>query len=63
MVKPGAIVIDIGINRLADGKVVGDVDFENVAKIAGWITPTPGGVGPVTIVAIMWNALRLALEK
>lgn len=63
MVKPGAIIIDIGINRREDGKIVGDVDFENVSQIAGWITPTPGGVGPVTIAAIMWNTLRLTLDN
>lgn len=63
MVKPGAIIIDIGINRLENGKVVGDVDFEHVQTKAGWITPTPGGVGPVTIAAIMWNTLRLALDR
>lgn len=63
MIKPGAVIIDIGINRLEDGKIVGDVDFDNVSHIAGWITPTPGGVGPVTIAAIMWNTLRLTLEN
>lgn len=63
MVKPGAIIIDIGINRREDGKIVGDVDFENVSHIAGWITPTPGGVGPVTIAAILWNTLRLTLDN
>ncbi|MCX6781083.1 MAG: bifunctional 5,10-methylenetetrahydrofolate dehydrogenase/5,10-methenyltetrahydrofolate cyclohydrolase [Candidatus Magasanikbacteria bacterium] len=63
MVKDGAIVIDIGINRLDDGKIVGDVDFESVQQKAAWITPTPGGVGPVTIAALMWNTLRLALDR
>lgn len=63
MVKPGAIVIDIGTNRLPDGKVVGDVDYAAVENIASFITPTPGGVGPVTIAALMWNTLRLALER
>lgn len=63
MVKLGAIVIDIGTNRLPDGKVVGDVDYSEVEKIASYITPTPGGVGPVTIAALMWNTLRLALER
>ncbi len=63
MVKPGAIVIDIGTNRLPDGKVVGDVDYAAAENIASFITPTPGGVGPVTIAALMWNTLRLALER
>ena len=63
MVKSGAVVIDIGTNRLPDGKVVGDVDYAEVEKIASFITPTPGGVGPVTIAALMWNTLRLALER
>jgi methylenetetrahydrofolate dehydrogenase (NADP+)/methenyltetrahydrofolate cyclohydrolase len=61
MVKPGAAVIDIGINQitLPDGsaKVVGDVDFDSVGKIAGWITPVPGGVGPVTVAVLMRNAV------
>lgn len=61
MVKPGAAVIDIGINQVtaADNstKVVGDVDFDSVAKIAGWITPVPGGVGPVTVAVLMRNAV------
>ncbi len=60
-IKPGAIVIDIGINRLADGTIAGDVDF-NVAKTrASWITPVPGGVGPMTVATLMENTL-LALE-
>ena len=57
MVKPGAVVIDVGINRL-DGKIVGDVDFENVKEIAGFITPVPGGVGPMTIAMLMENTLK-----
>ena len=48
-IRPGAIVIDIGINRLEDGKLVGDVDFEAASERAGWITPVPGGVGPMTV--------------
>ncbi|MGR3362584.1 MAG: bifunctional 5,10-methylenetetrahydrofolate dehydrogenase/5,10-methenyltetrahydrofolate cyclohydrolase [Maritimibacter harenae] len=55
MIKPGAAVIDIGINRV-DGKTVGDVDFDSVADVAGWLTPVPGGVGPVTVATLMKNA-------
>ncbi len=57
-IKPGAIVIDVGINRLADGKLVGDVDFEQVKEIAGWLTPVPGGVGPMTVAMLMKNTLQ-----
>jgi len=60
MVKPGAVVIDVGINRLDNGKLVGDVDFESVSKIAGWITPVPGGVGPMTITMLMHNTVEAA---
>lgn len=60
MVKPGAVVIDVGMNRLDDGKLVGDVDFEAVEKIAGAITPVPGGVGPMTIAMLMQNTLTAA---
>ncbi|MDF7671513.1 bifunctional methylenetetrahydrofolate dehydrogenase/methenyltetrahydrofolate cyclohydrolase FolD [Orbaceae bacterium ESL0721] len=56
-IKPGAIVIDVGINRLADGKLVGDVEFESASKRAGWITPVPGGVGPMTVATLMSNTL------
>jgi methylenetetrahydrofolate dehydrogenase (NADP+) / methenyltetrahydrofolate cyclohydrolase len=56
MIKKGAIVIDVGINRTENG-LVGDVDFENVSKIAGWITPVPGGVGPMTIASLLENTL------
>ena len=59
-VKPGAIVIDVGINRGADGKLVGDVDFEAAKERAGWITPVPGGVGPMTIATLLANALQAA---
>lgn len=55
MIKEGAVVIDVGINRLDSGKLVGDCDFENVSKKAGWITPVPGGVGPMTIVGLILN--------
>jgi methylenetetrahydrofolate dehydrogenase (NADP+)/methenyltetrahydrofolate cyclohydrolase len=60
MVKPGAAVVDVGINRLADGKVVGDVDFAAVEKVAGAITPVPGGVGPMTIAMLLHNTLAAA---
>ena len=56
-IKPGAIVIDIGINRLADGRICGDVDFEVAQTRAGWITPVPGGVGPMTVATLMENTL------
>jgi methylenetetrahydrofolate dehydrogenase (NADP+)/methenyltetrahydrofolate cyclohydrolase len=57
-VKPGAVVIDVGMNRLPDGKLVGDVDFDDVKETAGWITPVPGGVGPMTITMLMANTLK-----
>lgn len=60
MVKDGAIVIDIGINRLESGKLVGDVDFENVSKKCSYITPVPGGVGPMTIAMLLKNTLTAA---
>jgi methylenetetrahydrofolate dehydrogenase (NADP+)/methenyltetrahydrofolate cyclohydrolase len=60
MVKPGAIVIDVGINRGTDGKLCGDVDFEAVREVAGWITPVPGGVGPMTITMLLANTLTAA---
>jgi methylenetetrahydrofolate dehydrogenase (NADP+)/methenyltetrahydrofolate cyclohydrolase len=60
MVKEGAIVIDVGINRLPDGRIVGDVDFEGVKEKASWITPVPGGVGPMTVTMLIENTLRSA---
>lgn len=60
MVKEGAVVIDVGINRLENNKVVGDVDFDEVSKIASAITPVPGGVGPMTIAMLMQNTARAA---
>ena len=60
MVKPGAVVIDVGINRLPDGKLCGDVDFEGVKEVAGAITPVPGGVGPMTITMLLLNTLEAA---
>ena len=56
-IKPGATVIDVGINRLPDGKLVGDVDFAEASKVAGAITPVPGGVGPMTIACLLRNTL------
>ena len=60
MVKDGAVVIDVGINRNEEGKLVGDVDFENVSKKASYITPVPGGVGPMTIAMLMYNVVKAA---
>lgn len=60
MIKPGATVIDVGINRLADGKLCGDVDFASAKEVAGAITPVPGGVGPMTITMLLANTLRAA---
>ncbi len=60
MVKAGACVIDVGINRLADGKLAGDVEFESVSAVAGSITPVPGGVGPMTIAMLIVNTVRAA---
>jgi len=60
MVKDDVIVVDIGINKLPDGRLVGDVDFENVSKKASYITPVPGGVGPMTIAMLLKNTLKAA---
>ena len=60
MVKTGAVVIDVGINRMPDGKLCGDVDFDAAKYIAGWITPVPGGVGPMTITMLLMNTLEAA---
>lgn len=60
MVKPGAIVIDVGMNRKEDGKLAGDVDFDGVKEVAGWITPVPGGVGPMTRAMLLVNTLEAA---
>ena len=60
MVKPGAVVIDVGMNRNDDGKLCGDVDFEGVRQVAGWITPVPGGVGPMTRAMLLVNTLAAA---
>ena len=63
MVKDGAVIIDVGINRGEDGKLTGDVDFENVEKKASYITPVPGGVGPMTIAMLMNNVIKAAKEQ
>jgi len=60
MVKPGACVIDVGINRLENGRLAGDVDFAAVKETAGWITPVPGGVGPMTVAMLIVNTVRAA---
>ena len=60
MIKDGAVVIDVGINRSESGKIVGDVDFEDVKEKASYITPVPGGVGPMTITMLLWNTLEAA---
>ncbi len=57
-VKPGAVVIDVGINRLADGRLVGDIEFAPAAERASWITPVPGGVGPMTVATLLQNTLE-----
>jgi methylenetetrahydrofolate dehydrogenase (NADP+)/methenyltetrahydrofolate cyclohydrolase len=62
-VKPGAVVIDVGINRTADGKLVGDVDFAAASEQASWITPVPGGVGPMTIACLLENTLVAARAR
>ena len=62
MVKPGSCVIDVGVNRLADGTLAGDVDFAPVQDVAGWITPVPGGVGPMTIAMLLENCLKAATK-
>ena len=63
MVKEGAVVIDVGMNRKADGKLTGDVDFESVSKKASYITPVPGGVGPMTITMLLQNTLTAAKKQ
>jgi methylenetetrahydrofolate dehydrogenase (NADP+)/methenyltetrahydrofolate cyclohydrolase len=63
MIKEGAIVIDIGINRIADGSLVGDVDFDGVAPKCSYITPVPGGVGPMTIAMLLSNTLKSAKQR
>ena len=60
MVRPGAVVIDVGMNRNDEGKLCGDVDFDGVKQVAGWITPVPGGVGPMTRAMLLVNTLTAA---
>ena len=60
MIKPGAAVIDVGINRLKNGSLAGDVDYESVRTVAGFVTPVPGGVGPMTITMLLENTIRSA---
>jgi methylenetetrahydrofolate dehydrogenase (NADP+)/methenyltetrahydrofolate cyclohydrolase len=60
MVKPGAVIIDVGMNRNDEGKLCGDVDFQGVSKVAGWITPVPGGVGPMTRAMLLVNTIEAA---
>ena len=62
-IREGAVVIDVGINRLEDGRLVGDVEFAEAAKHAAWITPVPGGVGPMTVAALMKNTLEVAVKR
>ena len=63
MVKPGAVVIDVGMNRNDEGKLCGDVDFDGVKEVAGWITPVPGGVGPMTITMLLVNTMEAAERR
>ena len=63
MVKPGAIVIDVGTNKTPEGKLAGDVDFDNVKQVAGWISPVPGGVGPMTITMLLTNTVEAAERR
>ena len=63
MVKPGAVVIDVGTNRTPEGKLAGDVDFDAVREVAGWISPVPGGVGPMTITMLLVNTVEAAERR
>jgi methylenetetrahydrofolate dehydrogenase (NADP+)/methenyltetrahydrofolate cyclohydrolase len=60
MIKEGAAIIDVGINRLQDGSLAGDVDYASVKRVAGFVTPVPGGVGPMTITMLLENTIRAA---
>ena len=63
MVKENAVVIDVGINRMDDGKICGDVDFENVKEKVSYITPVPGGVGPMTIAMLLYNLVKATKKQ
>jgi methylenetetrahydrofolate dehydrogenase (NADP+)/methenyltetrahydrofolate cyclohydrolase len=63
MIKPGAIVIDVGMNRDENGKLCGDVDFDSASRVASWITPVPGGVGPMTRAMLLVNTIEAAERK
>jgi methylenetetrahydrofolate dehydrogenase (NADP+)/methenyltetrahydrofolate cyclohydrolase len=63
MIRPGAVVIDVGINRLPDGKLAGDCDFDSMLGQAGAITPVPGGVGPMTITMLLANTVQAAEQQ
>ena len=63
MVKENAVVIDVGINRMEDGKICGDVDFENVKEKVSYITPVPGGVGPMTIAMLLYNLVKATKKQ
>jgi methylenetetrahydrofolate dehydrogenase (NADP+)/methenyltetrahydrofolate cyclohydrolase len=63
MIRPGAVVIDVGITRQPDGKLCGDVAFASASRVAGWITPVPGGVGPMTIAMLLDNTVRVARHR
>jgi methylenetetrahydrofolate dehydrogenase (NADP+)/methenyltetrahydrofolate cyclohydrolase len=62
-IRPGAAVFDVGINRTADGRLVGDVEYAEAAERAAWITPVPGGIGPMTIAMLLSNTLDAALAR
>ena len=62
-IAPGPVVLDVGTNRLADGTLCGDVDFEGARERAGWITPVPGGVGPMTIAMLLSNTVEAAFAR
>jgi len=62
-IKPGSMVIDVGMNRLDSGKLVGDIEFDGAIERAGWITPVPGGVGPMTVAMLMRNTLESSLKR
>ena len=62
-VKPGAAVFDVGVSRGKDGKITGDVRFEEVRRVAGWITPMPGGTGPMTVACLLANTVRAAAAQ